>query len=174
MNCRRRTGAFTLIELIMVMALLTAVFAIAAPSLSNFFRGRVLNSEARRLLAMTRYGQSRAASEGIPMVLWIDPDEGRYGLQQAEGYEEFDPKQVEYQLSRDLEFELRSERTLTQGRTNFAERFSVRFQPDGSIAETSLRSITLVQKEMDFLVITQSQNRLAYEISPQTNNFPRR
>ncbi|MCX6930914.1 MAG: prepilin-type N-terminal cleavage/methylation domain-containing protein, partial [Verrucomicrobia bacterium] len=64
-------SAFTLIELILVMALLTIVISLTAPSLSKFFRGRTLDSEARRLLALTRSGQSRAVSEGMPMDLWV-------------------------------------------------------------------------------------------------------
>src|SRR5215831_89969 len=58
--------AFTLIELILVMAILTVAVAITAPALSNFFHGRSLDSEARRLLSLTRQGQSRAVSEGLP------------------------------------------------------------------------------------------------------------
>ena len=53
--------AFTLIELVLVMTLLVVVVAIAAPSLAGFFRGRALDAEARRLLSLTRQGQSRAA-----------------------------------------------------------------------------------------------------------------
>src|SRR5512143_2179039 len=64
--------AFTLIELILVMALLTIVISLTAPKLSRFFHGRTLDSEARRLLALTRSGQSRAVSEGLPMDLWVD------------------------------------------------------------------------------------------------------
>src|ERR1043166_3717524 len=56
--------AFTLIELIVVMTLLVAVISIALPSLGGFFRGRTLDSEARRMLALTRQGQSRAVAEG--------------------------------------------------------------------------------------------------------------
>src|SRR5437773_775638 len=51
-NSHRR--AFTLVELILVMALLGIVLAVSAPSLSNFFHGRTLDSEARRLMALTR------------------------------------------------------------------------------------------------------------------------
>src|SRR5437763_11469882 len=63
--------AFTLIELILVMALMSIVIALIAPSLSNFFRSRTLDSEARRFVSLTRYVQSRAVSEGIPMMVWI-------------------------------------------------------------------------------------------------------
>ena len=53
-------SAFTLIELILVMAILTMAVSVTAPTLANFFRGRTLDAEARRLLAMTRGGQNRA------------------------------------------------------------------------------------------------------------------
>src|SRR5882724_2717216 len=86
--CLRLTRcAFTLIELILVMTVLTIAVAIAAPALANFFRGRTLDSEARRLLALTRQGQSRAISEGIPMELWLDTARGAYGLEAEPSYE---------------------------------------------------------------------------------------
>src|SRR5919112_30043 len=78
--------AFTLIELILVMAMLVIAIAVTFPSLQAFFRGRALESEGRRLLTLTRYAQSRAVSEGIPMTLWIDGHEGAYGLEAQNGY----------------------------------------------------------------------------------------
>lgn len=75
-----RPAGFTLIELILVMAILAAVMAVSAPSLGRFFRGRNLDSEAYRLLALTRYAQERAVTEGIPMILWFDIPARRYGL----------------------------------------------------------------------------------------------
>ena len=85
-------GGFTLIELILVMAVLTIVVSIGAPALSRFFRGRDLDSEARRFLALTRYGQSRAISEGVPMILWFDKNERTYGLKAETTFSEDDPK----------------------------------------------------------------------------------
>src|SRR5438067_839751 len=70
---RRSQGqGFTLIELILVMTVLVIAVSITAPALSSFFRARTLDSEARRLLSLTRHGQSRAVAEGVPMELWID------------------------------------------------------------------------------------------------------
>src|SRR5947207_1265489 len=74
--------AFTLIELIVVMTLLAFVIAIALPKLSSFFRGRALDSEARRLLSLCHQGQSRAAAEGVPVVLWVDTVNRKYGLEE--------------------------------------------------------------------------------------------
>ena len=63
-------------ELILVLALLVIITSMAAPAMSNFIRGRALDSEARRLVALMHAGQSRAVSEGLPMVLWVDEKAG--------------------------------------------------------------------------------------------------
>ena len=57
---RRHTEAFTLIELILVLALLVIITSLVAPAMSNFIRGRALDSEARRLFALMHAAQSRA------------------------------------------------------------------------------------------------------------------
>src|ERR1039457_2497882 len=67
-----RLDAFTLVELILVLALLVIVTSLVAPAMSNFIRGRALDSEARRLFALMHAGQSRAVSEGLPVLLWVD------------------------------------------------------------------------------------------------------
>src|SRR6188474_2898745 len=90
----RPRAAFTLIELILVMAMLLIVLGVAFPSLKGFFQGRNIDSEARRFLSLTRYGQSRAISEGIPMILWIDAPRKAYGLQVQTGYTESNSKAV--------------------------------------------------------------------------------
>ena len=78
---RLQRSAFTLIELILVMALLVIVLGAIAPALSRFFHGRNLDAEANRFVSLTRYAQSRAISEGTSMRLWIDTDRRTYGLQ---------------------------------------------------------------------------------------------
>src|ERR1035438_9877383 len=99
----RHSPAFTLIELILVMAILIMAVSVTAPTLSHFFRGRTLNSEARRLLALTRSGQSRAASEGLPMDLWVDAEQGTFGLEAEPSYETSDSKAVDFTLDRSEE-----------------------------------------------------------------------
>ena len=61
-------AGFTLIELIFVMVLLAIGAAMVAPAMASFYRGRLLNSEARRLLTLANYGQSRAIAEGVPVA----------------------------------------------------------------------------------------------------------
>jgi Tfp pilus assembly protein FimT len=101
-NRRSRCGAFTLIELILVMALLIVAVSLVTPSLSKFFGGRSADSEARKFQALMRYGQSRAVSEGVPMMLWVDARNGTYGLESEPGYFDSDPRAVENKLDNGL------------------------------------------------------------------------
>ena len=164
---RRESCGFTLIELILVMAMLMIVLAVAFPSLKNFFRGRDLDSEARRFLSLTRYGQSRAISEGVPMMLWIDARQGVYGLEAQTGYTDADGKAVEFELDDKLTVEVpttaaaQTTRQVVAGLGNLP---AIRFQPDGFISETSPESIVIRQGREEAIWISQSANRLNYEI----------
>src|SRR5262249_50778526 len=103
---RNTSPAFTLIELVLVMAVVVIAIAITAPKLANFFRGRTLDSEARRLLALTHAGQSRAVSEGIPMRLWVDAEQRTYGLEEEAGWDDRDPKAIDLTMDQDLQIEI--------------------------------------------------------------------
>jgi type II secretion system protein H len=167
---------FTLVELMLVMALLVIMLGFAAPSLSRFFRGRTLDSEARRMLALTRYGQSRAVSEGVPMLLWIDPKLGTYGLKAQTGYTDRDQKAVEYTLGQDLQMEVQMSPRMQTNFWTMAPKQSklnqptICFLPDGFISETSPDRILLREtRDNDAVWIGASANHLAYEI--QTNQY---
>jgi Tfp pilus assembly protein FimT len=164
--------------LILVMAMLLTVIAVSIPSLSNFFRGRTLDSEARRFLSLTRYGQSRAVSEGVPMKLWIDTKEGSYGLEQEQSSTDGDPKAVSFDLDDDLSLELtilpsRSSVLAPTGQPGEPRRTvpTIRFQPDGFISETSPQGVWIRERagarKDNVIGIALSRNRLNYEI--QTN-----
>lgn len=181
-NGRRRRRGFTLIELILVMALLTVVVSLTAPKLSRFFHGRTLDSEARRLLALTRSGQSRAVSEGVPMDLWVDAEKGEFGLEAESCYETSDAKAVEFTLDSGLQIEVVGETpaatpvsTFNRGREVSwasaprvvparANLPTIRFLPDGSISETSPSKLQLTSSDGGSLWLAQSQDGLNYEI----------
>jgi len=163
------------------MALLTVLVAVAAPKLSRFFHGRTLDSEARRLLALTRSGQSRAVSEGVPMDLWVDADKGEFGLAAEPSFETSDPKAVEFALDGHLQVEVVNRTvtapTMTLNRARQASRAStprvvparaelpaIRFLPDGSLGETSPQKLHLTSSEGGSLWLAQSQDGLRYEI----------
>lgn len=174
---KNKAGAFTLVELMLVMALLIIVIAVAAPSLSGFFRGRNLDSEARRFLSLTRYGQSRAVSEGVPMVLWIDAQNGQYGLQTQTGYTDNDAKAVQFALDDKLTMEVSMNQIPTMTRSNTWTQNApapgvlpvIRFLPDGFIDEASPENILIRESLNNAIVVRESTNRLRYEIeSTQT------
>ena len=175
-QAHRSSAGFTLIEFILVMTLLMIVMGVAAPSLSNFFRGRTLDSEARRLLTLTRYGQSRAVSESVPMILWIDNANGRYGLEREYGYETIDPKSVIYELDPELEIEAvlgpAQERNVSAlGQSEAARRNLplLRFQPDGFPGEGTVQAVEIRELDTQDRArwIARDRSGLRYEI--QTN-----
>jgi len=179
----RTQRGFTLIELILVMALLTIVISLTAPKLSRFFHGRTLDSEARRLLALTRSGQSRAVSEGIPMDLWVDAEQGTFGLEAEPSYETSDPKAVDFTLDGGLQIEVVNKTAVAPANTvtmNRAQRIStasvarvnlvhaslptIRFLPDGSVGENSPQMLHLTSSDSGTLWLAQSRDGLTYEI----------
>jgi len=177
----QRAGAFTLIELILVMTILAIAVSITAPALANFFRGRTLDSEGRRLLGLTHQGQSRAVSEGVPMELWIDSAHNAYGLEAEPSYEPSDAKAVSITMDSDLQLQVESLNTAsTAGTTAVASSMAigsaapvtsnhpslprVRFLPDGSIGESSLESVQLQHRDGKSLWLGLSRNRMNYEI----------
>jgi type II secretion system protein H len=170
---RHRESGFTLIELILVMALLATVLAIAAPSLSRFFRSRGLDSEARRFLSLTHAAQARAVAEGIPMVLWVDSKQRLYGLNADQSFVENDPKAETFNVEESLEMEVRLSPeaiAVGQGSQFKSERslngsiYMLRFNPDGFVSPSSPETIVFRQKDNGELWVAQSRNRLSYEI----------
>ena len=166
----RRPSAFTLIELIVVMALLAIVIAIGAPRLARFFHGQTVAEEGQRLLALTRYGQSRAASEGLPMMLWMDPANGTYGLRVQDGFSTAGAtapagtgKDVSYKLGDGLRFQFE------QGVALPKQGASILFSPDGSIEESSLHRVIIVQDDGDWSAIAESANQLNYVTVQKAN-----
>lgn len=175
---RLQPAGFTLIELIVVMTLLIVVISFAAPSLAGFFRGRAVEAEARRMLSLSRQGQSRAASEGIPTILWVDIAQRTYGLEADSSYGDGnqDPKAIEYKLDSNVNLEIDatdSTRSMISGNTLFGSEQStsphgslpqMRFQPDGGIEESSPETFRLSDRDGGTLWLGLSRNRLNYEV----------
>jgi prepilin-type N-terminal cleavage/methylation domain-containing protein len=180
---RNPKAAFTLIELILVMAILTMAVSVTAPALANFFRGRTLDSEARRLLAMTRSGQNRAVSEGIPMDLWVDPANRKVGLDAEPSFEtDPDPKAVEFQVSDGIQIEVVKNTVVTPTKASLsplqtvsvasvapaklthAALPTVRFLPDGTVSETSPQMLRLTGRDGASLWVALTEDKMGYEI----------
>ena len=157
-------------ELLLVLALLAVAVAVAAPSLSRFFRGRALDSEARRMLALSRYGQSRAVSEGVPMVMWFKPEESTYGLTAESSYTGNDDKAVEYQLDAALQLELPPSSLLQAAPWKITTQIAgnqpaIRFTPDGFVSESSPAWVWLkLTDELDAVWLAMDDNRVKYAL----------
>jgi len=90
MNRRTRhfRSAFTLMELVFVLVIITIAMAMAAPSLRNFWKGNRIKDAGEQLSYITRLARTQAISDGAVYRLGIDPNGTGYALyvQQAEGF----------------------------------------------------------------------------------------
>ena len=170
-----RTRGFTLIELILVMALLVIAVSFVTPRLQGFFRGRNLQSEARQLISLMHNGQSRAVSGGVPTTLWFDADQKKYGLEEEPGYNDKDPNAVEFPLNENLKIEIPegdpsvSQPAASDLNSTHAGLPKITFLPDGSIAETSPKSVRVVDNDGSVLSLTQTRDGSQYEITTTTD-----
>lgn len=162
-----RTPAFTLIELVFVMALLVIITSLAAPAMANFIRGRALDSESRRLLALIHAGQSRAVSEGMPMVLWVDEKNGAYGLEAETSGKTGDPRAENLTVDSTLQIAVLNTGAGTP--TTFKNLPAIRFLPDGTVDENSPQTLQLTDAAGASRWLIELRSRTGYEISDSKN-----
>ncbi|MGA2748049.1 MAG: GspH/FimT family pseudopilin [Verrucomicrobiota bacterium] len=166
-------AGFTFVELILVMAIMVVLLSLVFPSLKGFFHARNLDNEARRFLSLTRYGQSRAVSEGLPVELWINPRGGSYGLQSLSGYAETQTNPMAFTLDQTLQISFSAPSSVlvrsnywTQAQAQFGAVTKIRFQPDGFISDSSPENIYLKQDTGDQVWIAETPSHLRYDIQP--------
>jgi type II secretion system protein H len=159
---RRNLCAFTLVELILVMVLLVVAVALVAPSLSGFTRGRALDSEARRLLAIAHAGQARAVSEGMPVVLWIDEKNNGYGMEEETPGKNGDAHAEKFPADDSVQVAVMN---LNGNGTTFKNLPAIRFLADGSVDENSPQMVKLTGSGGGELWLLESADRRGYEIS---------
>lgn len=174
----RRSGwrAFTLIELIFVMVILAIGAALVAPHMGSFFRGRVANSEARRMLALVHLAQSRAVAEGVPVLLWIDVKASTYGLRVQSSYDAEDTKASTFTADPLLTLDTGTAAEAPPTSEQDDEKLGltdglpvIRFTPDGFYDESSVRKVVFRLGPDDALELGQTANRLSYEIRPYSS-----
>jgi type II secretion system protein H len=156
----RRSG-FTLIELLLVMALLVVAISVTAPVLSHFFHGRALDVEARRLLSLTRAGQSRAVSEGVAALLWIDASQHEYGLELENASRTGDPRAEDFTVADGLQVDAVNSAPMSVGGRKLP---AVRFQPDGTIDDSSPTAMRLVGADGSIIYLVEETNHMTYAI----------
>jgi len=159
--------------MILVMAIMVILLSVIMPSMKGFFRGRNLDNEARRFLSLTRYGQSRAVSEGVPVELWINPKEGSYGLQALSGYTETQTNPMNFNVNDTVQISFTAPSSVlvrsnywTQAVGQIGAVTKIRFQPDGFISDTSPEKVFLKQGNNSQITIAETPSHLRYEIQP--------
>ena len=178
---RRRAG-FTLIEMILVMALLVVAVSMVSPRLAGFIRARTLESETRRLLSLSNAARARAISEGSPVILWLDASTGRYGMELETPGKNGDPNSIEFTADADLQVAFATATSLV-GQTATSPRPvtlpatrpmtqrnlpSIRMLPDGSVDESSPEAIRISDTLGGTLWLVEGSDRRHYET--RTNN----
>jgi type II secretion system protein H len=161
-NKRRNQCAFTLVELILVMVLIVVAVSLVAPNLSGFMRGRALDSEARRMLAMANEGKARAVSEGMPVVLWLDEKNNSYGLEEETPAQKTDPDAENFTADENVAITVMN---LSGSTTTFNNLPAIRFLADGTVDENSPQTVQLKSSGGDSLWLLQSADRRGYEIN---------
>lgn len=170
---RGARAGFTLIELIFVMVLLITVASLVAPRMSSFFRGRVLSSEARRMLSLVNYAQSRAIAEGVPVLLWIDAANASYGIEVQGGHTGADDRARVFFAEPSLRLEVPAATDMAESENGDetlgfdANLPAIRFNPDGFFDEASVSRIVIRQGDDGALELVPTANRLGYEILPE-------
>jgi len=159
--------AFTLIELILVLALLVIITSLAAPAMANFIRGRALDSEARRLTALMHAAQSRAVSEGMPMVLWVDEKQGTYGLQAETPGKTGDARAENLTVDSTLQLAVLNTGLGTPASFNGLP--AIRFLADGCVDENSPQTLQLTDSAGISRWLVETRNRTGYEIRNSKN-----
>lgn len=70
---QRKIRGVSLVEMLLVVALLAAISALAAGAMTGGFAGMQLRSEAKRITAQLRYTRTQAIATGQPQRFTIDP-----------------------------------------------------------------------------------------------------
>ena len=75
---RSAARGFTLLEIIMVMAIIALASVLAAAAMGGGFKGMQLSASARQLASNLRYTRSQAIATGQPQRFIIDPAAHRW------------------------------------------------------------------------------------------------
>jgi general secretion pathway protein H len=70
---QRTARGISLLEMLLVLALLAGISVLAAGAMTGGFAGMQLRSEAKQLVAQLRYTRSQAIATGQPQRFTIDP-----------------------------------------------------------------------------------------------------
>lgn len=160
------------------MTLLVIAAGLAVPRLAQSFGGRAVDEEARRLLALTRLASSRAAAEGVPVRLWVDPAAGTYGVEQEVGFTAGDRRAVHFELDPSCTLEALPAAVPEVSELDLPPvaapvRDGILFLPDGLIDPSSVARITVRGRDGTGIALVSTADGLAHELLPADELEPR-
>src|SRR5688572_1451449 len=82
---RHFRDAFTLLELLFVLLVISTALALAAPSLGGWRRGQRVRDAGEEFRAVARHGRALAIANSQVHRLYVDPNNGRYWLMAQDG-----------------------------------------------------------------------------------------
>ncbi len=139
---RARARGFTLIELILVMAVLLAVSAVLAPRFSDFFPSLQVRKTADHLFAWARKARADAAETGARQRLVVDTERKVFWierepkpLKEPGKFEALGGGWVEEALPSGMDFDVLE--GFETDRTDSKRRY-IEFWPDGTATEAEL------------------------------------
>jgi prepilin-type N-terminal cleavage/methylation domain-containing protein len=136
MSRTRSNFAFTLLELVIVMALIAILAAIAVPSLSNFNKGRKLSNVTTQLIAVANSARAHAMTDGVVYRLNFDLGAKRYWLtlQQDDGsFVNGDEQDLNYTIPDGID--------IATDIPQQSDGTYVEFQPSGRVTTATIRLV---------------------------------
>jgi prepilin-type N-terminal cleavage/methylation domain-containing protein len=146
MTTRRRSG-FTLVELVIVVAILFMMLAVAMPLFFQIIAQRRLTGAVERVATDLRYVQSLAVTQGLVHRLHSGADgaEGRpgeYRLEREDGVGGWVPLSGWYKLWSD--YDGSSLQSIKDNAGTTIVTYDVRFNAQGAVANTGIGSYPIV------------------------------
>jgi type IV fimbrial biogenesis protein FimT len=148
---RFRAQGFTIIELMVVVAILATLAAMAAPSMSQFAAARRTEDIARRLGEDMAFGRSEAVKRNVPVLLCANTSGACAATPAAADWAQ--GWRVCYDLNADGACDttaatdpnpMRAQAAVATTQSFTGPQSRVRFNPDGSLTATDLASFTVV------------------------------
>jgi prepilin-type N-terminal cleavage/methylation domain-containing protein len=161
---RKQLRAFTLIELILVMAIIALMAAIVAPSLREFSLARRTKDSAALVVGLAEYARTQAMSEGRTYRLNFDPSARQVWLTAQDGAT-FGPPNNEY----GQRFSLSDGVAMTVDIAQQKDGQYVQFQPSG---RTQTANINLTGPMGDTVQIACASATELYRVVPTGEGTP--